>query len=146
VDRLFQQSVLQKVRIRRKTINLLPKAMNGNERRGTVELRLTEDERENGNVQIETSHAENVAAAGIRERTQPREDFRRTILFATGIETVRRHGLGRSYLTKCRKILWQLRTEPLEQMRRHFSYRHQLNALHRESAVTFFQPYFFSLL
>jgi len=64
VDGFFQETLVQKVTVRRQSIELLSKAVSRNQSAATFELRLTENEGEDRDIQVQRRHAKDSPARG----------------------------------------------------------------------------------
>jgi len=145
VNRLFRQSLAEKIEIWQQSIEFLPKPVDGNQTTGSANLRLAEYEGQNGNIQIHAGDAEHAPGIRFHEVLHGLKDLGGVELLSFAmvgefrVEAQSQHFGG--HAEKIRQDGSQFPQEPTVEV----SDRQQLQQLHRVWTVGLLQPYRLSL-
>ena len=146
VGSLFEEPFVNEILTGGKAVKVLAKPMGGHQGATPLKLRFTEDERQDGDIEIGESNAQKARSGWRFSLDHLGKNLRREVLLAGNVEGKTRIGLRRKNLARDEKGTAQTATEFGQKFSRNRTERQKLNPVHSAAAASRFQPYFFSLL
>ena len=130
MDGFDQQAICQQIEIGRKAVELLRKAVVGNDGTGAGHLGFAEDEGQNWDAEIAFGNAEEAPSVLADVALHGVEDLRRVKLLALGVQRKSRIKHRSEDLRGHTELLEEHLPQPLEQAGIWIAYRKQVQLLH----------------